>query len=596
MKSNVLKFSWCLLLFLVCLAEAYTAPYNAVTVFEPDSTYCYRIPSIVRTNNGTLLAFAEGREMDCSDMGDVDIVVKRSTNNGQSWGPTILIDSYGANRLHNPCPVVDKNTGRIYVIYCVNGSVIAYKYSTDNGSSWTNYTEIGSYPTDVDLTNGSIGTGPCNGIQLRSGPYEDRLVIPYRYRTTTGAKKIRLLYSDNGSTWNHSTGRLMSTGDYGINEVSVAEMANGDIYFNMRNIDSDANEDTSLRYRIVSWTTGDFFTNLDDYTPLELDTMLPEPTFQGNSGPVIGCQGSLLMLPNNHLVFANPAHKSSRRYLTIRSSFDEGGGWAHNKVLSTDYSAYSDMVYLENGYMGVLYETGSSNGTIAYSRFGLNWLTEPEIAVWTLEGTVGQIVQPGTTIFNRICYGFHGTVTGQMPYVAGPASGDEALRFGYTTTGDNSTSDYITVYDNTTNNGLDFDAGEKFEITACIKTSNHRSGGAASSGAIISKDSDSSPNQQWWLRVEDARIKFLILDDTGHQSYVTSSITIPSNSWVTVRACRDTVADQLKIYIDGTLRGTATDTTTTSLRNGANVRIGNFNNYARQFKGDISYLSILRYE
>ncbi|OHB56425.1 MAG: hypothetical protein A2Y12_06225 [Planctomycetes bacterium GWF2_42_9] len=190
MKRNVLV-GLCLLFCTVCLAEAYTQLYGEVTVFDGDEDYdCYRIPSIVRTNNGTLLAVAEGRVDGCGDKGNIDIVVKRSTNNGASWGSTILIDSFGSARLHNPCPVVNKNTGRVYVFYCVDANTIAYKYNDNNGANgyWSDYIEIPSYPSDVDTTNGSIHTGPCNGIQLQRGSHIGRLVIPYRYKTAAGRK------------------------------------------------------------------------------------------------------------------------------------------------------------------------------------------------------------------------------------------------------------------------------------------------------------------------------------------------------------------------------------------------------------------------
>ncbi|MEN6384461.1 MAG: sialidase family protein, partial [Phycisphaerales bacterium] len=116
MSSNIRKLVLCWLFFYAVFSvQAYIRPYNERNVFQSDSSYCYRIPSMVRTNNGTLVAVAEGRETDCGDYGDVDIVVRRSTDNGNTWGNTILIDSFGSSRLHNPCPVVDQRTNRVYV-------------------------------------------------------------------------------------------------------------------------------------------------------------------------------------------------------------------------------------------------------------------------------------------------------------------------------------------------------------------------------------------------------------------------------------------------------------------------------------------------
>ena len=55
---------------------------------------CYRIPAIVTTLEGTLLAFAEARRKNCGDAGDIDLVLKRSTNGGKTWqlGGTTPID------------------------------------------------------------------------------------------------------------------------------------------------------------------------------------------------------------------------------------------------------------------------------------------------------------------------------------------------------------------------------------------------------------------------------------------------------------------------------------------------------------------------
>lgn len=52
---------------------------------------CFRIPSLVKAEDGNLLAFAEGRVANCSDVGDIDIVMKRSIDHGRNWGPIQVI-------------------------------------------------------------------------------------------------------------------------------------------------------------------------------------------------------------------------------------------------------------------------------------------------------------------------------------------------------------------------------------------------------------------------------------------------------------------------------------------------------------------------
>ena len=73
----------------------------------------YRIPSLVVTKKGTVLAFAEGRE--AGDTGDIDILLKRSLDNGKTWSDEIVVWDQKDNSCGNPVPVVDEQTGRIWL-------------------------------------------------------------------------------------------------------------------------------------------------------------------------------------------------------------------------------------------------------------------------------------------------------------------------------------------------------------------------------------------------------------------------------------------------------------------------------------------------
>lgn len=80
----------------------------------------YRIPVLAVTAQGTVLAFAEGRKLSQSDTGDIDIVLKRSTDNGQTWSPQQLIWDDSGNTCGNPCAVVDRDTGIIWLLMTWN--------------------------------------------------------------------------------------------------------------------------------------------------------------------------------------------------------------------------------------------------------------------------------------------------------------------------------------------------------------------------------------------------------------------------------------------------------------------------------------------
>jgi sialidase-1 len=595
MKSNVWKLFLCLLLFcVVSSVQAYTLLGRA-TVFENGETIgnvaysCFRIPAIVCTSNGTLVAFAEGRVDDCGDDGNIDIVAAVSYDGGYSWPIKYLIDSDGGNRLHNPCPVYDYDSN-IVLIYGRNGSDVLKKTCSDpyadSPGDWSSYSNISSSVTPSDA-NSIVGTGPSHGIQLLRGAYAGRLLVPYRY-TSGSSRKIRLAYSDDGGdTWTKSN-RIWGKEPYGINEVCIAELTNGNIYFNMRN--QAADEDSEF-YRIVCQSSDCLAAGivLDANTsPSAFDTELRDPVCAGS---VLKIRATDLGDNYNHILFANPASEVTRRFMTIKSSFNETGKWSRKKMITSDPSGYSDLVditYAGREDVGILFETGSSNyhERIDFVLFGESWLREPEVAVYEFEEeAVGSYATSVDTIRNNICFGLNGAVTGSIKYVAGPES-DKALEF--------TSGDYITIDDTYANNTLDFYTNETFYIDAYIKTTSHDSGGAGSSGAIIAKDNSVGTGKQWWLRVENGYAKFLICDGEGHQPSVTSSVKVNTDSsWVHIRAGRNVDEDRLEMYINGNLDNTATDTTTASLKSDSNIRIGNFNNYSRQFIGKISYVRVL---
>src|SRR5688572_1060899 len=64
--------------------------------------HTYRIPVLVTATNGTLLAFCEGRRDNASDTGRIDMLLKRSTDRGETWTPQQVVWSDGTNVCGNP--------------------------------------------------------------------------------------------------------------------------------------------------------------------------------------------------------------------------------------------------------------------------------------------------------------------------------------------------------------------------------------------------------------------------------------------------------------------------------------------------------------
>lgn len=132
-----------------------------VFVAGADGYHTYRIPSLLRTPHGALLAMAEGRRGGRGDAGDIDLVLKRSEDEGRTWSTLQVIGDNGPNTFGNPCPVVDRRTGAIVLLTTHNrgedgeqaildgtsaGSRTVWLLrSTDDGRTW-------NPPRDVTAT------------------------------------------------------------------------------------------------------------------------------------------------------------------------------------------------------------------------------------------------------------------------------------------------------------------------------------------------------------------------------------------------------------------------------------------------------------
>ena len=81
--------------------------------------HTFRIPAVTVSKEGTILAFCEGRRTGGGDHGDLDIVLRRSIDNGKTWtNPIIVYGEAGNITIGNPCPVVDQNAGTIWLPFC----------------------------------------------------------------------------------------------------------------------------------------------------------------------------------------------------------------------------------------------------------------------------------------------------------------------------------------------------------------------------------------------------------------------------------------------------------------------------------------------
>ena len=330
-------------------------PLNYLFKSRTEGYNTFRIPAIIYTAKGTILAFAEGRKNTSSDTGDIDLVMKRSDDNGKTWSELIVLRDDGANVCGNPAPVQDRITGKIFLLSTWNLGTdrepeiikgtskdtrrIFVMVSSDDGRTWSVAREITNSVKRSDWT--WYATGPCHGIQIRKGDFRNRLIIPCDHIESGTEKYLsHIIYSDdNGETWKPGG----TTPQDQVNECTVTELAGGKLMLNMRNYNR------TQKSRKIALSDDGGLTWSDIYS----DPVLIEPI----------CQGSLLTysfsgIKKSILLFLNPADTSSRQNMTIRMSYDQGKTWPVSKVLHGGPAAYSDLTRLKSGDIGCLYEAG----------------------------------------------------------------------------------------------------------------------------------------------------------------------------------------------------------------------------------------------
>jgi iduronate 2-sulfatase len=346
-------------------------PYTDVFVQGKDQYPRIRIPAIVTTNRGTLLAFAEGRQ--AGDHSENDIIMKRSLDGGQTWGPVQVLDDDGPLALNNPQPVVLPDSGRVLLIYQRNkhgertalpgyeGEDVGYTlliFSDDDGQTWSEPRDITrgvKRPAPVT----SHAAGPGVGIVLRRGEHQGRIIMPYN-QGPFGQWKVYAAYSDDeGETWTY--GKTAPDDETGLgNEVQMVELADGTVMLNSRTQDG-------TKHRKVAFSRD----GGETWSPLRDDPTLIEPQCQGTilrySDPLDGKRSRIL--------FANPASQSGRQNGMIRLSYDEGKTWPVGKVVCPGSFAYSCLTVLPDGAIGLLYERDGYRA-ISFCKVTLDWLTD----------------------------------------------------------------------------------------------------------------------------------------------------------------------------------------------------------------------------
>ena len=344
----------------------------------------YRIPGLIVTAKGTLLAYCEARS-DRGDWGAIDVVLRRSTDRGATWsapkkapqvdGPIARnlaaakqnLGKEGDVLYHNPIAIADRN-GAIHFLFCMQYNRCFYTRSDDDGETFANPREITAtfdafrpeYAWQI------LATGPGHGIQLKN----NRLLVPVWLSLGTGGHAHRpscvsVIVSDDGGT-NWRCGAIASNdpNPKNPNETTAVQLADGRVMLNMRH------EGQSRLRGVTVSDNGD-----SGWSPLRFDSALPDPI----------CEGSLVRLTEppadsrTRLLFVNPNNPTGkeRKNMTVKLSYDEGLTWPVAKTIEPELGGYSDLAVGKDGTIYCLFERGAAKSrALSLAKFNLEWLTD----------------------------------------------------------------------------------------------------------------------------------------------------------------------------------------------------------------------------
>ena len=393
LRRIVICFALVQISFVVGTAASEKPVMNKTDLFEAGTAgyATYRIPGMVVTNTGTLLAYCEARKSLQGDWGAIDIMMRRSADGGATWETQRKIVNIegkvtqnavalkqnlaqeGEITINNPVAIVDRQIDAVHFLYCVEYARCYYMRSDDDGRTFTEPVNItGTFDMFRDEYDWKVlATGPGHGIQLRNG----RLLVPVWLSTGTGGHAHRpscvsVVYSDdNGRTWRRGQIVVANPNPVNPSETVPVQLANGRVMLNIRH-------ESQPRLRGVC-TSPDGATG---WSKIVYHEQLPDPV----------CMGSIIRLSErpghkkNRILFANPHNPDDRqrKNVTVKLSYDEGESWPVARPVEPGISGYSDLAVGPDGFVYCFYERGSVDtshyrpATLTVARFNLEWLTD----------------------------------------------------------------------------------------------------------------------------------------------------------------------------------------------------------------------------
>ena len=300
---------------------------------------CYRIPTLVTALNGDLIAAMDERVTSCGDLklnNNINIVTRRSKDNGKTWSPIETIVDYPIGQsASDPSMIVDQFTADIFLFYNYmdlqnEKDVYYFKMikSSDNGKTWSSPIDITDQVTKPEWHNDAMFMTSGRGSQTKSGKLLHTIVNLKRGVYVFGSE-------DHGKTW-----FFKETPVKPADESFILELSNGNWMINSRV------RKAGVRYVHVSNDDGLTWFSKPDSTLLD-------PTCNAS---FIRYSSKKHIKAKKVLLFSNANSKTERKNMTVRTSLDEGKTWSKGLTIYTNGAAYSSLTILKNGDVGLLFE------------------------------------------------------------------------------------------------------------------------------------------------------------------------------------------------------------------------------------------------
>ncbi|MBN1590711.1 MAG: exo-alpha-sialidase [Pirellulales bacterium] len=331
--------------------------------------HTYRIPTLAVMPNGTLLVFAEGRKTSAADNGDIDLVMRRSSDGGQTWSGMQVVHEEGGTApitIGNPTPIVDRTNGQLHLLFSRNNERLFVTTSGDDGVTFSTPTEITSVAENFNFDWTRLGPGPTAGIQMTSG----RLVAPIWLNNVLGDpdtyRSGALVSDDHGQSW--QAGQVVPINAdptiRGTNECAVVQLANGSLMMTER-----TSAGTPSRAKSTSTDGGITWTAAARDSTINSQMTTVKTSIARYS---LASEGG-----TNRLLYSAPG-AADRSHMTVWLSENESATWPTQREVYSGPSGYSELGVMADKTVLLAYENGTSsyNERITLARFNLDWLQQ----------------------------------------------------------------------------------------------------------------------------------------------------------------------------------------------------------------------------